>query len=197
MRELLVATTRQGKLDEIRAMLRDSDFKILSLSDVGIVTEAKEIGTTFEGNALIKAFTYGKQAGKLTLSEDSGIEIDYLAGKPGVFTADYAAGTSDVGCSKILNEMKDVPESERGAQFHSVIVVYDPETERVCISEGTARGRIAHEVRGSNGFHQDPIFEYEASGKTGGEMTLEEKNAVSHRAKALAKAKEILLKEFI
>ena len=197
MRELLIATTRQGKLDEIRAMLMGQPFKILSLKDVDIYDDVSEVGSTCESNALIKAFTYGKRSGKLTMAEDSGLEVAALGGKPGVHTADYVAGTEDGGCQKFLTALKDVPDEKRGALTRSVIVIYDPADDSVYISEGVAQGRIVHEARGKNGFGQDPIFLYDECGKTGGEMSLEEKNAVSHRAKALAKAREILLKEFV
>jgi XTP/dITP diphosphohydrolase len=197
MRELLVASANDGKIREIREFLRDTPFAVIGLKEKRIEKEVDEVGNTFEGNALIKAMTYGKWANTLTLAEDSGLEIDALGGRPGVHTKPYTAGTSDNAFQKIFDEMKDVPEERRGAQFHSTIVVYDAANDKIRICEGIARGSITHEAIGTNNFGQDPIFRYADTGKTGGEMSLGEKNAVSHRGKALAKAKEVLLKEFI
>jgi XTP/dITP diphosphohydrolase len=197
MRELLVATGNVGKVREIQEFLRDTPFTVVGLRDKDIDKEVEEVGNTFEGNALIKAMTYGKWANILTLAEDSGLEIDALDGRPGVQTKPYAAGTPDNGFQKIFDEMKDVPEEERGAQFHSTIVLYDPANDKIRICEGIARGSITHEAIGTNNFGQDPIFRYDDTGRTGGEMSVVEKNAVSHRGKALTKVKEILLKEFV
>lgn len=199
MRELLIATHNRGKLVEMEHLLQGVPVKLLTVDDVGFEPDFRvdEVGETFEGNALIKAFICGKKSGKLSLGEDSGLEIDALGGRPGVLTKRYAEGTPDNGHAKIFAEMKDVPDGERGAQFRSVIALYDPATDVVRICEGIARGKITREPRGVNGFGQDPIFSYEENGKTGGEMTTEEKNTVSHRAKSLAKVREILLKEFV
>ncbi len=197
MRELLIATNNKGKLVEMRVLFEGAPFTLLGLEDVGISLDVEEPATTFEGNAIIKAMTYGKLSGKLSLGEDSGLEIDALGGRPGVYPKRYAEGTPDNGHSKIFDEMKKVPDELRGAQMRSVMAIYDPATEKVRICEGIARGTITREAIGTNGFGQDPIVRYEENGKTGGEMNMEEKNKVSHRAKALAKAREILLGEFI
>ena len=197
MRELLIATRNEGKLNELRILMENAPFKVVGLTDVGIGKEAEETALTFEGNAIIKAMTYGKWAGILTISDDSGLEIDALGGRPGVYTKQYEKENADHGFSKIFSELKDVPDEKRGAQFHCVIALYDPATDRVYTCEGIARGKITHEPRGANNFGQDPIFLYDESGKTGGEMTVEEKNVISHRAIALKKAREILLKEFV
>lgn len=197
MKELLIATANQGKLKEIRSLLAGFPFKIVGLEDVQITKDVDEPAHTFEGNAIIKAMMYAKWSGLLTMAEDSGLEIDALHGMPGVFTKRYAADTPDDGHSKIISEMEHVKEEDRGAQFRSVVAIYDPATEKIRTCEGVARGKITHEPKGTNGFGQDPIFCYDDVGKTGGEMTREEKNAVSHRGKVLTKAKEILLQEFI
>ena len=197
MRELLIATANEGKLREIKALLEGFSFKVLGLSDVDITKDVEEPAQTFEGNAIIKAMTYGKLSNMLSLAEDSGLEIDVLDGRPGVFTKRYTEGTADNGHAKIFDELKDVPDEKRGAQFRSVIVIYDPVNDKVRVCEGVARGYITREARGTNGFGQDPIFLYDDSGKTGGDMTSDEKNSISHRSKSLAKAKEILLTEFV
>jgi XTP/dITP diphosphohydrolase len=197
MRELLIATGNAGKVRELRELLAGSSFTVVSLAERGITSEVEEPCRTFEGNALVKAFTYGKWANTLTLAEDSGLEIDALDGRPGVDTKPYVADTPDHGHAKLLAEIADVPEEKRGAQFRSVIAIYDPATDKVRVCEGVARGTMAHEAIGTNGFGQDPIFRYADSGKTGGEMTVTEKNAISHRSKAFAKAKQLLMTEFV
>lgn len=197
MHELLVATNNEGKVRELRSLLSGTKISLLSLSDVGITFDVEETAFTFEGNAIIKAMTYGTMSGKLTLSEDSGLTIDALGGRPGVLTKRYAEGTPDNGHAKIFAEMRDIPDGKRGAAFVSVIALYDPATNRVRTCEGTVRGQITREAVGTNGFGQDPIFLYDDTGKTGGEMSEVEKNAVSHRGKSLRKAHEILLKEFV
>ena len=199
MRELLIATHNRGKLAEIEKLLAGVPVKLLTVDDVGFEPDFRvdEVGETFEGNALIKAFICGNKSGKLSLAQDSGLEIDALGGRPGVQTKRYAEGTPDNGHAKIFAELADVPDEKRGAQFRSVIALYDPATDVVRICEGIARGKITHEAHGTNGFGQDPIFLYDETGKTGGVMTTEEKNAVSHRAKSLAKVKQILVAEFL
>lgn len=199
MRELLIATHNRKKLAEMQMLLGDVPFTLLTVDDVGFDPDFRvdETAETFEGNALIKAFVCGKKSGKLSLGEDSGLEIDALDGRPGVYTKRYAEDTPDNGHAKLFAEMQQVPEGERGAQFHSTVAIYDPVTDRVRICEGIARGVITRSARGEAGFGQDPLFEYEGTGKTGGEMSTEEKNVVSHRAKAFAKARAILLAEFV
>ncbi len=184
-------------MDEISAMFVGLPFKVLGLKDLGIPADVEEVGTTYEANALTKAFIYGKRSGKLTLSEDSGFEVDYLGGKPGVFTAEFGAGTPDGGCTKMLKELEGVPDGERGGAARSVIVVYDPTIDKVRMGEGVSRGTFAYEIRGTNGFGLDPIFHFDHSEKTGGEMTTEEKNKVSHRMRAFDKIKSVLLSEFV
>ena len=197
MRDLLIATGNEGKVRELKVMLSGTPFNVLTPNEVGIAEEPEESASTLEGNALIKAFYYGQKSGLLTIADDSGLEIDALGGRPGVRTKEFAATTNDKGHAAILAEMTDVADQDRGAQFQSVIAIYDPKTMKVRTCNGTVRGSITREAIGTNGFGQDPIFRYDETGKTGGEMSLEEKNKVSHRAKAFAKAKDILLKDFV
>ena len=196
MRKLLIATSNKGKLYEILTVLEGIPFKILTLADVEAGEDIEEAGVTLEENAALKARVYAERTGKLTIADDTGLEVDALGGRPGVHSARYCEGSMARGIDKLLGEMKDVPDGQRGATFRAVIAIYDPakKVERIC--EGSVRGTIARESRGTHGFGFDPIFNYEDKDKTGGEMTPEEKRVVSHRARALVKAREILLAEF-
>jgi XTP/dITP diphosphohydrolase len=151
---------------------------------------------TFEGNAIIKAMTVGKKTGFLTLAEDSGLEVDALGGRPGVYSARYAPGTDKDRYTKLLQELKDVPNEKRRARFTTVVAIYDPISDKVRTCTGAYEGTITFEPVGENGFGYDPVFFSTELQKTGAQMTLEEKNAVSHRGKAVRKAKEILATEF-
>ncbi|MDP2648578.1 MAG: RdgB/HAM1 family non-canonical purine NTP pyrophosphatase [bacterium] len=197
MRELLIATSNQGKLREIREALGEIPFEMLTLADVESGEDVEETGATLEENAILKARTYGERTGKLTLAEDSGLEVNSLGGRPGVMTARYATGSDEDRYRKLLDEMKDAPDEKRGARFRAVAAVYDPKGGKVRTCEGEYRGKIAREPRGAGGFGYDPIFFSDELQKMGAEMSAEEKNSVSHRGKAIAKAREILLNEFV
>lgn len=199
MRELLIATGNKGKFPEITGKLESVPFTFLNLNDLGYPEgfEVEEPGHTFESNAIVKAMTWGKRSGKLTLAEDSGLVVDALDGRPGVYSARYAQGTDLDRIHKVLGEMEAVPDAKRSARFQTVVAIYDPEREdKIRLCDGVVEGAITREPFGTNGFGYDSIFRFNDTGRTGGEMTLEEKNAVSHRGKALVKAKEILLAEF-
>ncbi len=198
MRELLIATRNEGKMPEIRRGLEGLPFTIVDVNDVSALEgfEPEESGSTFEENAIIKAKEYGAQASMLTLADDSGLEVDALHGGPGIKSARYAPGSDADRNKKLLAAMADVTDEKRGARFVSVIAIYDPATGTVRTCESISIGRIAHESQGTRPFGYDPIFLYDEAGKTGGQMTVEEKNTYSHRGKALAKAREILLAEF-
>ncbi len=199
MRELLIATRNKGKQLEIVAGLAGMPFKLLTPEEANLPPdfEVEETANTLEGNAIIKAFLYGKRSGRLTLAEDAGLEVDTLGGRPGVMSARYLDGTDEDRNRKLLAELLGIPYEERSAQFRSVIAIYDPEYhDKIHTCEGISRGHIVGEPRGSNGFGYDPIFYYDELGKTGGEMTLAEKGRASHRGRALAKAREILVAEF-
>lgn len=198
MKKLLIATKNQGKIKEIKKALADFDIKVIGLEDVDLPDnyEVEEPAMTMEGNAIIKAMTYGNKINLMTLSEDAGLEVDALDGRPGVFSARYAPGTDEDRYLKLLKEMKDVPEDKRGAQFRAVIAIYDPNLEKIRTCEGIYRGKIINEPKGEQGFGYDPVFFNKEKNKTNAEMFPEEKNAVSHRGKALQKAREIIIKEF-
>jgi len=198
MKKLLLATRNKGKIKEMQIALKDFEFEIIGLDDVDLpkIHDVEESAMTMEGNAIIKAMDYGNKLGFLTLADDGGLEVDGLDGRPGVFSARYAPGTDKDRYLKLLNEMKNVPEEKRGAQFRLVIAIYDPESGKIRTCESLYRGKIAREPKGDEGFGYDPIFFNEEKNMTNAEMTSEEKNKVSHRGQALEKAIEILRKEF-
>lgn len=199
MRELLIATRNLGKLREVMDALGEVPFEIKNLADEGetVRAEVEETGSTFEENAILKAKTYAERTGKLTLAEDSGLEVDALGGHPGVLTARYASGSDEDRYKKLLEEVRDVPDESRTARFVAVVAVYDPMSKKIRTCEGAYEGTITRAPRGSGGFGYDPVFFSSELKKTAAEMLVEEKNSVSHRGRALAKAREILLNEFV
>ncbi len=197
--KVLIATRNKGKVAEIQFALQGFAAEIVGLDDAGVPSDfdVEEPAITFEGNAIIKAMVYGRRTGLLTLADDAGLAVDALGGRPGVLSARYAPGTDEDRYRKLLDEMADVPDEQRGAQFCAVVALYDPATERVRTCEGVYRGRILRQPRGSNGFGYDPIFLDEASGRALAELTAAEKLAVSHRGLALQKAKVVLARDFL
>ena len=199
-RKLLIATGSKGKFPEIISLLDGLPFQFLNLRDISklpVDYEVEEPGMTFEGNAVIKAMTIGNKTGLLTLAEDAGLEVDALSGRPGVYTARYGPGTDKDRYEKLLKELQGVPDERRTARFKAVIAIYDPKNNKVRTCEGSYEGRISIKPVGTNGFGYDPVFFSSALQKTSAQMTLEEKNSISHRGVALRKAREILQKEFV
>lgn len=189
---LLVATTNKKKLEEIRTLLSGWSFEIKSLSDFPEVEEVPETGKTFQENASVKALGYARQTGLLTMAEDSGLCCDALEGAPGVYSARFAGtGSDDDNNQKLLRLLEKVPVNCRGAHYKSVVVIAEL-GKVIGFAEGEVYGVIHPVLAGSGGFGYDPLFFYPPYGKTFGEVTAEMKHAVSHRAKALEKAKEIL-----
>ncbi len=196
MRELLIATSNKGKLSEMLAILEGVPFTVLTLNDVDAGGDVEETGATLEENAVLKAKTYGMRTGKLTIAEDTGLEVDFLNGGPGVRTARYAEGSDEDRNNKLLRELQDVPDEKRGAQFRTVAAINNPETDEVRTTEGICRGRIAQEGKGKQGFGYSPVFFIDELGKTMAELDIQTRNSISHRGKALAKVRYILLTEF-
>lgn len=197
MRELLIATKNKGKVSEMTHPLDGLPFAFVSLLDIPAVEEVEETGDTYEQNAIIKATAYGKRTGMLSLADDSGLEIDALGGEPGVQTAYFIGGTYQERMTKLLEMLKNVPDEERGARFRSVVAIYDPSSDTLRTCEGVVEGAITREIRGEFGFGYDPVFDYERKGKTGGELGAEWKYELSHRGRAMKKARDILLSEFV
>ena len=191
--ELIVATRNKGKIREIREALKGLGLRIYALSDFSDSPEIEEDGKSFVENALKKARFYSKVFGKLTLADDSGVEVDSLKGLPGIYSARSAgkgASTRDNN-QKLLNEMKGISLSKRGARFKCVMAMVSPDG-REAIAEGSCKGRIGFKEKGRKGFGYDPLFILPKYGKTMAELSLEEKNKMSHRGKALRKLKKII-----
>jgi XTP/dITP diphosphohydrolase len=190
-KRLLLATTNQGKVREYQAILRGIPYAIVTLTDEGIMADVAETGRTYEENARLKAVTLAQISSLLTLADDSGLEVDALGGEPGVRSARYAgANASDADRnSYLLAKLKNVPERERTARFVCVIAIAEA-GGNVQIFEGDCRGLITTAPRGTHGHGYDPVFYVPELGKTMAELTLEEKNRVSHRARAADKARE-------
>ena len=200
MPPLLIATRSKGKYPEIVAALKGIAFDLLSLNDLPDLPadyNVEEPANTFEGNAIIKAMTVGKKTGLLTLADDSGLEVDALGGRPGVFSARYTPGTDRDRYEKLLSEMLGIPDNLRTARFRTIIAIYDPATDKIRLTEGVFEGRILREPVGEHGFGFDPVFYSDEVGKTNAQLTVDEKNAIDHRGKALRMAKEILHTDFL
>jgi len=191
--EIIVATKNPGKLREIRSALKGLRFQIRGLMDFSGVPDMQEDGRSFAENGLKKARFYSQFFEKLTLADDSGLEVDALGGKPGIYSARYAGikASDQENRKKLLKELEGIPISKRGAGFKCVIAMVSPERREV-LTEGSCRGRIGFEEIGKRGFGYDPIFVLPRYGKTMAQLTLEEKNRVSHRGKALKKLRKIL-----
>ena len=193
MKRIIFATSNEGKMKEIRMILADLGVEILSLKDAGIQVEIEENGTTFEENAIIKAKTIMELTGDIVLSDDSGLEVDYMDKAPGVYSARFMGENTsyDVKNQYIIDQLKDAKEEERTARFVCVIACAFPDGE-VVTRRGTIEGTIAKQICGTNGFGYDPIFYVPEYGCTTAELTSEQKNQISHRAKALNAIKEVL-----
>lgn len=191
--KIIFATGNAGKMKEIQMILADVDAEILSLKDAGISLEVEENGQTFAENALIKARACAARIGMMALADDSGLEIDYLNREPGIHSARYMGEDTSyhIKNHNLLERLSGAAEEERTARFVCVIAAVLPDgTEWV--AEGVMEGRIDYAEKGENGFGYDPIFYVPEYGLTGGELDAEQKNAVSHRGKALRKMKDML-----
>lgn len=193
MNKLIFATSNQGKMKEIREILKDLDVEVLSLKEAGIEADIVEDGKTFEENALIKARTIRDLTGYMVLADDSGLEVDALNKEPGIYSARYMGEDTsyDIKNKNIIERLDGLAGDERSARFVCVIAAAFPDgTEET--RRGTIEGQIGFEIAGENGFGYDPIFFIPEFGCTTAELSPEQKNEVSHRGKALRKMKEII-----
>jgi XTP/dITP diphosphohydrolase len=192
--KLIIATKNNNKIIEIKEKFSDfTELEIVSLTDFRDLPDVIEDGLTFEANALQKAHAYSQFTGETVLSDDSGLEIDALSGEPGVRSARYSGekASDRENNNLVLMKLRNVPDNERTARFVCVIAIVQPNGSQYTV-KGTCNGIITNKKAGSNGFGYDPIFYLPQLKKTMAELTLEEKNKISHRAEALTKANEIL-----
>jgi XTP/dITP diphosphohydrolase len=194
MKTLLIGTHNRHKVKEISHLLSEIHFEIKSLDDFPKITEVEENGKTLEENAALKAKSYGDASGLLTIADDTGLEVDALNGAPGVFSARYAGAkcSYEDNNKKLIQELSN--QTNRKAEFKCVIACYDPSKKTIEYAKGILEGEILDSCQGTNGFGYDPIFYIPNLKKTLAQITLEEKNKISHRALALFKTKEILKK---
>ncbi len=190
---LLIATTNQGKKREIEEELSEFPVRSLSLADLKIFESFPETGETFLDNARGKSLFYSQKWEGITLAEDSGLEIEFLNGAPGVFSARFSdpGATDEKNNDKVLGLLEKVPDSKRKARFVSFMVL-SQKGMVITELEGWVEGTIAKERRGENGFGYDPIFFYPPLNRTFGQLSNQEKNKVSHRGQALVKLKSFL-----
>lgn len=194
VKKIIFATSNQGKMKEIREILKNCNCEISSLKDEGIDVDIVEDGETFEENALIKASTIMKMTDAIVLADDSGLEVDYLNKEPGIYSARYLGeNVSQEEKNKyILDKLEGIDDKYRTARFVCSIACAIPGQERFTV-RGTMEGQIAHSIAGENGFGYDPIFYVEEYNKTVAELNSEEKNKISHRGRALRLMKDKLV----
>ncbi len=189
--EIVVATQNAGKVKEIARAWESLPVKILALADFGQFPNPVEDGSTFEENAVLKARYYAVLTGKICLADDSGLEVDSLGGAPGVYSARYAGerATDADNNHKLLQALQTVPMDKRTGRFRCVLALAEtlPSAEWVLTAEGVCEGRLLSQPRGDQGFGYDPLFLVQGLNKTLAEVTVEEKNRISHRGQALCK----------
>lgn len=196
MKKILFATGNKGKMAEIREILADSGYEIVSLAEAGITSDVEENGKTFAENAAIKAKFFAKESGMMTLADDSGLVVDYMGGEPGIYSARFLGRDTsyDIKNHYIIGRLAEATGSERSARFVCAICCAWPDG-RTLETEGKVEGVIATKPRGENGFGYDPIFYVPELGCTTAELPTEAKNGISHRGRALRAMKELLAKE--
>ncbi|UTE74179.1 XTP/dITP diphosphatase [Rossellomorea marisflavi] len=192
-KNVIIATKNRGKAKEFELMFKPYGYEVQTLLDLPHIEDVEETGVTFEENAILKAETVAKELDCLVISDDSGLSIDALDGRPGVYSARYAgeAKSDEANMEKVLAELEGVDEANRTARFYCVLAIAGPgrKTETV---NGTCEGVILEEKRGNNGFGYDPIFFVPSLGKAMAELTPDEKRGISHRGHALDQLRERL-----
>ena len=193
MTELVLASGNKGKLAEFQRLLDGLDVQIHSMKEYPEIGEIVEDGSSFAENALIKARAVCKATGKPAMADDSGLAVDALNGAPGIYSARFAGEQrSDAdNNAKVLELLKDVKDADRTARFFCAIALVLPDGREYTV-EGTCEGTILHAIRGEGGFGYDPLFYVETMDKTFAELTMEEKNRISHRGHANRKAVDII-----
>ncbi len=199
MKKLIIASNNSGKIKEIKRILRDIDIEVLSLKDIGLNIDVEEDGLTFEENAKKKSTEIYKELIKkgennfIIMSDDSGLEVEYLNGEPGVFSARYAGehGNDKKNNEKLLLKLEGVDYKNRKAKFVCQLAIISDKNEYRSV-KGIVEGYILDKEKGEGGFGYDPLFFYEPLNKSFAELTMEEKNKISHRGSALQKARKII-----
>ncbi|MEJ9211762.1 XTP/dITP diphosphatase [Bacillus smithii] len=193
MREVVIATKNKGKAIEFEQMFQPFRIQVKTLLDFPEFPEIEETGATFEENAIIKAESVMKETKAMVMADDSGLVIDALDGRPGVYSARYAGPEKDdeANIQKVLRELEGVPLSKRTARFYCALALAIPGRETITVN-GICEGFITFEKKGVNGFGYDPIFFVQGYERTMAELLPNEKNKISHRAEALAKMRTIL-----
>jgi XTP/dITP diphosphohydrolase len=197
MNRLLIATNNKGKLEEVRALLLDLPVELVTPHDLNLELHVTEDGSTYAENAEKKAIAFARASGLISLADDSGLEVEALGGEPGLYSARYLQrpGATDADRrAYLLKNLKDKPRPWT-AHFHAAIAIAVPGRD-VQLVEGECRGEIIPQERGSGGFGYDPIFFVSEAGRTMAELGMDEKNRLSHRARALMNARPILEKIF-
>ena len=194
MDKIVFATTNEGKVKEIKEILKDFPIEVVSMKEMGITADIEENGATFEENSLIKARALVKLTGLPALADDSGLEVDYLNGEPGIYSARYLGRDTDYDYKNnyIIDKLSGAKGEERSARFVCVISLVLPDG-REFVERGVVEGLIGYEQKGENGFGYDPIFYLPEYGKTSAELPPEEKNKISHRGKALTAMKKLIV----
>ncbi|MDE5866706.1 MAG: XTP/dITP diphosphatase [Lachnospiraceae bacterium] len=192
---IIFATGNQGKMREIRQILKDMDVEILSMKEAGIEIDIVEDGTTFEENAIIKAKAVAAKTEHIVMADDSGLEVDYLNKEPGIYSARYMGEDTsyDIKNANLLKRLEGVEDDKRTARFVCAIATVLPDGE-IITAHGVIEGRLAYEPAGEKGFGYDPIVYLPEYGCTCAELSEEDKNAISHRGRALRAMKEKLEK---
>lgn len=194
MKRILFATGNENKLTEVREILCHADLAVVSMREAGIDIEIVEDGNSFRENALIKARAVCAASGEPAMADDSGLVVDALGGEPGIYSSRFMGEDTSYSVKNqaIIDRLQGVPEEKRTARFVCACACVFPDS-RELVAEETFEGHIAHSASGSNGFGYDPIFYLPGRGCTSAELSPEEKNAISHRGKAIRKMRALLL----
>ena len=194
-RTIVFATGNEGKMREIRQIMKGIHVELLSMKEAGIEADIVEDGESFAENAVIKAKAVAEKTNHIVLADDSGLEIDYLNKEPGIYSARYMGEDTsyDLKNANLLERLEGVPDEKRTARFVCAIAAAMPDGE-VFTTVGVIEGRIGYKIEGENGFGYDPIFYLPEYGCTSAQLSEEEKNAISHRGRALAAMREELEK---
>ena len=197
MKKIIFATTNKNKVREVNMMMEGFDVELVPMTDMGIDVEIEETGTTFEENAIIKAKAICEMTGEIALADDSGLEVDYLDGAPGVYSSRFLGEDTpyEIKNDYIIEKLKEAKGKERSARFACAMAMVFPNGDiETCY--GTIEGLIGYEQKGTNGFGYDPIVYVPEYEMTTGEMTPQLKNSISHRGKALEQMKEVMKRRF-